>query len=264
MTTADLIRYLRLSVNVQLEDSTERDELYLKMSDEDLTLYLNLARTRAFADEDLSDFPEEYMYPLSILARRELYLALAIRHANYIDIGADDNNYLKKSQWFNHYMTLVNAMDGDWDKYLDEGGAGSNTLCSASTYLSNRYYTPYNYEKAKMPTLKAKIDSVEDSSIEISWKATYDRHLCYEIYVSTSPIADSYALTGEISPLAKKVSTITDPHKKRCRIVNCEKGATYYILVRLLDWTGRSAYSELTTIIPDDTDTLDDVEEVSL
>lgn len=30
-------------------------------------------------------------------------------------------------------MTLVNAMDGDWDKYLDEGGAGSNTLCSAST-----------------------------------------------------------------------------------------------------------------------------------
>ena len=46
--------------------------------------------------------------------------------------------------------------------------------------------------------------------------------------------------------------------------MNCEKGATYYILVRLLDWTGRSAYSELTAIIPDDTDTLDDVEEVSL
>ena len=58
MTTQDLIKYLRLNVSVVDPDSGESDKLYLKLTDDDLRLYLDMARTRAFYDESL-DFADD-------------------------------------------------------------------------------------------------------------------------------------------------------------------------------------------------------------
>ena len=246
MTTQDLIKYLRLNVSVVDPDSGESDKLYLKLTDDDLRLYLDMARTRAFYDESLDDFPEEFIYPLMLLAKKELYMALAIKHANYVEIGADDNNYLKKSQWFDHYMKLVENVDDDYQSYLDQGGAGSDTLSSANVYLANRYYTEYNYEKANLPYIKLKLDRVTENTIEVSWRHQCDRYLSVGVYISKHPIADTYKLSGsQISEISKQVATVKDPHVTKCRISGCETGVDYYVLATITDWTGRSVYNEL-------------------
>lgn len=266
LSTEDLIKYLRQSVNVVDPEADVRDELYLKMTDDDIRLCLDIARTKAFAGESLDDFPEEFIYALILVAKKELYLSLALRHANYIDIGADDNNYLKKSQWFDHYLKLAKLAEDEYNDYLDQGGAGGNEVYSASTYLSTRYYTNYNYEKAKLPYIRAKVDKVTENTIEVSWQYTTDRYFGVSVYVSKHSIKDLYELNGsQISELSTLVATVQDPHLSRCRIGGCESGTEYYILVTLTDWTGRTVFDEKrVTTMSEEEESPDDVVEATL
>lgn len=258
MTKEQLIKYLRLSVDILDPESQEKDSLYLKMSDEDILLCIDIARTHSFADESLDDFPEGYIYPLMLLAKKEFYLTLAIKHASYVDMMADDNNQLKKSQWFDHYMKLVANMDDAYNDYLDSGGAGGYTLTSANVTLPDLYYTNYNYENEPLPYIKARVDRVTQNSIEVSWKSTFNRFLCFKVYVSPSPL-DYYNTSETLPEEIKEVSTIKDPHIKRCRISGCSPNTTYYVIVTITDWAGRVVFSEVeaTTLldtIADNTD----------
>lgn len=247
MTKDDLLRYIKSSVDVaDPDDGTKKDSLYLKLSDEDLILYLNVARTRLFPNESLDDFPEAYVYPLMIVAKKELYLALALRHARQYDIGADDNNYLKRSQWYKHYMQLAENMDDDLQAYLDNGGAGGFLITSANTYLAQRYRSSYNYEKANLPYIKAKLDKVSENVIEVSWQYKIDRFDCVRVYVSNTPVADTYELSqSQISELSQQVALVKDPHLYRCRISGCSPETQYYVCVTITDWTGRTVFDEL-------------------
>ena len=109
MTVPQIIQFLRLNVNVQNPDGSEGvDSAYLSMTDEDILLYLNVVLTRDFADiPSLEYLPAQNVYPLVLLAKKELYYALAVASANEYDLGADNNNYLKRSQRFEHYMKLI-------------------------------------------------------------------------------------------------------------------------------------------------------------
>lgn len=266
LTTEDLIKYLRQSVNVVDPEDNVRDELYLKMTDDDIRLCLDIARTKTFAGESLDDFPEEFMYSLILIAKKELYLSLALRHANYVDIGADDNNYLKKSQWFDHYMKLAKLADDEYNDYLDQGGAGGNEVYSTSTYLNTRYYTNYNYEKAKLPYIKAKLDNVTENTIEVSWNYEIDRYFAVQVYVSKHSIKDLYELNGsQISEISTLVATVRDPHLSRCRISGCESGTDYYVLVTITDWAGRTVFDEKKVVTASDGgETSEDVVEATL
>lgn len=121
MTVEQMIQFLRLSVYVQDKDKVVTvDEQYLCMTDEDLLLYLNLALSRNFSDvPSLEYLPEDAVYPIILLAKKELYYTLAVKEAPLYDIGADNNNYLKRSQRFDHYMKLIAQVDSEYDDWIE-------------------------------------------------------------------------------------------------------------------------------------------------
>ena len=245
ITTDKLVKYLRDNIDIRLPDEDVKDELYLKMSDDDILLYIEMAHSRGFADYDIGD--SEIQYALMLLSKKELYMGLALRHAAWYDIGADDNNYLKRSQWFTHYMQLATQADKDYLDYLEnEGIGGLNGVYAANTYLANRYYTDYNWEKAKLPTVRVKLDRATENALEISWRTTQDRYDYVQVWVSTLPIADLYVLDkDQVSELAKRVAKVSDPHITHCRINGCEPDTTYYVMVDITDWTGRTVFKEI-------------------
>lgn len=246
MTKSDLIRYLRISVDVVEPESKVKDDLYLKLSDDDLLLYIDTARTRAYPGETLDDFPEAYIYPLMLLAKKELYLALAIRHARFVDLKADDYNEMKKSQWFTHYMDLAGMMETSYLNYLDYGGDGTGTMYSASTYLSTRYYTSYNHEKAVQPYLKVRVDKVTEDTIEVSWDWDADRLLCFKVFLSTVPVVEYHDLEQtQIEEISREIAVIRDPHLCKCRIRGCTPGTDYYVVVTVTDWSWITTYKEV-------------------
>ena len=59
----ELVKILRSSVNVQYEDGT--DPAYLKMSDDDIKLFIKLGISRAYPKiEDFDELPSGSEYPV--------------------------------------------------------------------------------------------------------------------------------------------------------------------------------------------------------
>ena len=141
MNKAELVRYLRLNVNIQNADVT--DTAYLSMTDEDIELYLNVVVTRDFPQVlSLDLLPQEDIYPVVLLAKKELYFTLASKDAPLIDLTADNNNQIKRGQRFEHYMKLIAAIDDEYNQYIEDGGAGArNTLTSYDVLIPDRYAT---------------------------------------------------------------------------------------------------------------------------
>ena len=105
LTVEEIVKTLRNAVNVQYEESEVIDPAYLAMTDEDLMLFIKLAVSRAYPSvTTLSDLPEGSEYPIVLLAKIALYTKLAVLKADKVDMGADNNNYLKQDQRFQHYM----------------------------------------------------------------------------------------------------------------------------------------------------------------
>lgn len=231
MTKAELVRYLRLNVNIQNAEVT--DTYYLSMSDEDIELYLNIVLTRDFPQiPSLDLIPSEDIYPIVLLAKKELYYALASLDAPFVDLTADNNNQIKRAQRFEHYMKLIAAVDGEYDKYIEDGGAGThNTLTSYDVLISDRYATKRNYEKGRVPALSLRVVGVTDTSIEIVWSVKLSRFQKYEVYISEEQIYDEFAITDKISPEAKLVAKILDVHQNKCRIEGLIPDTVYHIMV---------------------------------
>ena len=105
LTVKDLISILRSSVNVQSTEAEVIDPAYLAMTDDDIELFIKLGVSRAYPDvTDLADLPDGSEYPITLLAKIELYTKLAVLKADKVDMGADNNNYLKQDQRFKHYI----------------------------------------------------------------------------------------------------------------------------------------------------------------
>lgn len=250
MTTAKLIKYLRLNVNVQMPESVV-DSAYLAMSDEDLLLYMDIALTRDFPKvPSLEYLPNADVYPLILLTKKELYYALATKDAPKFDLGADNNNYLKQAQRFEHYMKLVAQVDKEYSDYLENGGAGSNTLTSYDVTLSDRHNTRRNYEKGVAPALSLYVDSVTQTAVELSWDVQMSRFLRYRVYFSTSEIVDLHNVSNHIRPEARLMVEITDFHQKQCRIEGLSPSSTYYFAVEATDRSQLKDYAETVVTTP--------------
>lgn len=235
MTKAELIKYLRTNVNIDNADVTDTD--YLAMSDEDISLYLSIVLTRDFPQVSSLDLiPQEDIYPVVLLAKKELYYTLASKEAPLIDLTADNNNQIKRSQRFSHYMTLIEAVDKEYNQYIEDGGAGTrNTLTSYDVLISDRYATRRNYEKGLVPTLSLHISDVTDTTIELSWSVRLSRFKKYEVYISDEQIYDEYSIHEPVSSKAKLVATIRDVHHNRCRIEGLSPDTVYHIMVSVTD-----------------------------
>lgn len=246
MTKAQLIQYLRSNVNIQM--GNVKDTTYLSMTDEDIELYLNIALTRDFPQVPSLDLlPSECVYPLILLSKKELFYALAIKDAPLIDMSADNNNQLKRSQRFEHYMKLIEAVDKEYNQYNEDGGAGTrNTLTSYDVLIPDRYNTRRNYEKGVVPTLSLYIEEVTDTTIEISWSVRLSRFSNYKVYVSQNPILDEYNLKNPVAEDAKLVATILNVHQNRCRIEGLNPNSVYTIMVSATERSSLTGRAEIT------------------
>ena len=253
MTTEQLVNYLRSVVNIQNEDV--QDSVYLSMSDEDILLYLNIALTNYPDIPSLQNLPNEYVYPIILLAKKELYYALAVKDAPLYDLGADNNNYLKRSQRFDHYMKLVQQTDSEYNDYLDNGGAGGNTLASYNVLLSNRYATKFNYENGVIPALTLYTDEVTKDSISISWRAKMlGNFYRYRVFISKEPVLDIYKSARDKIDYSKVLDSIEikDVHQCKARFSGLEAG-TYYITLSCSLLSNLTGYAEMqTTILAED------------
>lgn len=243
MTVADIINFLRLNVKVQ--NSEVNDPQFLNMTDADLTLYLEVVKTRDFAKyPTLDSLPQECIYPLVLLAKKELYFALASSNAPLFDLVADNNNQLKRSDRFKHYMSLIAQVDSEYKQYVSDGGAGHNTLTSFDVLLSNRYYTKRNHELGYVPVLSLYVDSFSSTTIELSWEMQVSMFLSSKVYISTSKIYDEY-LPEKINPNAQLVATYQDNHITQCRLTGLVPNTLYYILLVVTDKTTLKGYREV-------------------
>lgn len=248
MTVEQMIQFLRLSVYVQDKDKVvEQDPQYLCMTDEDLLLYLNLAMSRNYSDTPaLKYLPEDALYGVIILAKKELYYTLAVKEAPLFDMGADNNNYLKRSQRFDHYMKLIVQADKEYEDWLENGGEdGLGTVKSYSVTLSDRYGTRYNYENAAVPKVILYVGTITEDSIEFWWNVkNISRFYRYKVYVSKEPIVDLYNLKTHIAEGAKLVAEIKDIHQVHCRVTGLEQKTVYYIAIQAVNMASLCGYAQ--------------------
>lgn len=255
LTVDELVKTLRSSVNVQQEESEVIDPAYLAMSDEDLMLFIKLAVSRAYPSvTDLSDLPEGSEYPIMLLAKIELYTKLAITRADKVDMGVDNNNYLKMSQRFAHYMSLVQSAKDQYDDWLENEGQGEVT--THDVLLDSRHYTRRNYEKQVTPKVKVSVDSVTADSVEFHWKVSNTSHFArYEVYVSTSPIVDMFkdgsSYKDKVSDSAKQVLSTGDIRNASKRVSNLTSDTPYYVAVLSIERNQVWGYNEVSfTTLP--------------
>ena len=245
MTVEEMVKYLRMNVSIQDPSITTSDSAYLSMSDDDIKLYITTVMTRNFPEILSLDYlPPENIYPLMLLSKKELYYTLAIKEAPMYDIGADNNNYLKRSQRFEHYMKLIEQVDKEYQEYLDNGGAGANTLASFDVRLNNRYATKRNYEKGAVPAPLLYIVSISETSVEIEWKVKVEHFGGYKVYISKQPIVDLFTFPNHIVEGAKMLREIKNVHQSRCRIEGLEPNTSYYVAVAVAELSTLEGYAQ--------------------
>lgn len=256
LTIDELVKLLRDSVNVQnstlpildengepiLDDEGNKqygvvDKAYLDMTDEDLILYIKLGCSRAFQDiTDLVDLEAGSEYPILTLAKIELYMKLATIKANDIDLTADNNNQLKQSQRFAHYMKLVAELKDLYNTWLENESISNNEVNSYNVLLHNRHYTKRNYELAPTPKVKISLDNITNDCVEFSWTLTNTSHFGrYKVYISENPIMDMYKEGTKAEDKINKdvllIKNTTDIRNTTHRINGLKPETLYYIAV---------------------------------
>lgn len=248
MTTTEIIQYIRLSTGIPNEGGA-----VLSMTDEEILLYLNVVLTRDFSDvPSLEYLPASGLYPLTLLCKKELYWALAVRVSSKYDLGADNNNYLKRSQMFDHYKDLAEQASKEYQDYLDSGGGlsedgvGANTLSSFDVLLPNRYYTGRYYNKGKAPAPVLYLDSVSEESAELHWKNGARKFAWCNVYLSENRIVDMYQIgTNKIVDKSTIVHHFIDSRQNTLRLEGLKPNTDYYVAIEVVDLSSLIGYSEV-------------------
>lgn len=269
LTVEELVKILRSSVNVQVpveegSEETINDPAYLTMTDDDITLFIKLGVSRAYPKvTDLAELPSGSEYPITLLAKIELYLKLAVVKADKVDMGVDNNNYIKQDQRFKHYMALVAEAREQYDSWLDNEGQGE--VSSYDVLLSNRHYTQRNFEKQVTPKVSLRIDQVTSDSVDFHWGVTNTSHFGrFKVYISKQPIVDMFkdgaTYDKKIDGEAKLLVSTQNIRNTYHRVSNLESGTTYYVAVISIERNQVFGYSETSfdTLVE-----LEDEEEVS-
>ena len=258
MTVEQRIKTLRLSVHVQDSGSTELDPKYLAMTDEEIQGFLELCLLRNYPDIPSLDYtPNDAVYGLILLAKKELFYSLAVLSAPLYDMNADNNNSLSRSQRFDHYMKLIEQADKEYEDWLDNGGSDGGTVTTYNVVVANRYFTRYNYENAPTPKVILYTGEITSDSVEIQWTTkNVGRFKHYKVYASKEPIVDLYNTDRVVSSDAKEVFSTEDIHKNMCRVDGFDPDTIYHIAVEVASLSGVKGYFEIAvqTLESPDTD----------
>ena len=245
----ELVKILRSSVNVQSEDSEVIDPAYLSMTDDDIKLFIKLGVTRAYPNvTDLASLPSGSEYPIVLLAKIELYLKLAVIKADKVDMGADNNNYLKQDQRFQHYMKLVEESRAEYESWLDNEGQGE--VSSYDVLLSSRHYSNRNFEKQVTPRVSLSVDQVTSDEVNYHFDVTNTSHFGrFKAYISKNPVVDIHnegsTYDSKVNESAKLILSTGNIRNTFHKIGNLEPNTTYYIAVFSIERNQVFGYSEI-------------------
>lgn len=273
LSVKELVKLLRMSVNVEipvpqvdeegnpvLDDEGNpvyvniTDSNYLSMTDDDLILYLKLGVTRFLPEaESLDDLPGGSEFPVVLLAKIELYSALAVQRAEKVDMGVDNNTYLKQSQKFDHYMKLIEDARDQYKHWLENEGEdllGTNTVTTFDVLLSKRHYSQRNYEKQPAPKVKIKVYDVTADTVEFAWSVTGTSHFArFKVYFSKDTIIDQFSdgntYADRIKLGAKCLVSTTDIRKTTHRVTGLLPDTDYHIAVVSLEKNSVYGYAEV-------------------
>lgn len=253
MTKAVLLTYLRQSVSVAVPTeigTTTTDPAYLAMTDEQLALCLEMARTRNYSSQitSLDSVPDLYLYPLVLLAKKELYFTLASATAPEYDLGAD-GAYIKKDVRFNHYMSLISLCDKEYTEYLTNGGDEGMLKSFDTVTVASRNGTMRNFALSSSLSIDVAIDTLTESMVELSLFHTLSNFAKMNVYISENPIVDKYA-ENKISESAHIVRSIFDPTVETIRIPDLTPSKEYYLAFVVYNRAGKATYKELNFTTP--------------
>lgn len=241
----DLVKYLRQSVIVQDPNGINNDPEFLEMSDEDLKDILQFSLYK-LGTYSIDDVPEKLIYPLILVAKKELYSILAVKNSPMVTIGVGETA-IKYENRFEHYLKLIKQVEEEYNIYTTQNQFAE----SGEVILNNRYYSKRNYDLSTPPSVKLKLDNVDKNFAEISWEVeNIDKFHSYKIYLDTQSILDKYS-TYKISSTAVCLDTIYDIHNTMYRVENLTSNTKYYVLVVVQNRNGLKGYSEIefTTLI---------------
>jgi hypothetical protein len=238
-----LISYLRASLG------KSSDVASLALTNEDMVLYMNVVLTRDFPQIlSLDLIPNEAVYPLVLLTKKEIYFTLATNSASDVSMEAEGAS-LSKSDRFKHYMTLIAKVDEEYDKFIEDGGAGGvgNTLTAYDVLLPDRFYTPRNTLLAPDPKIVLAVDAVRATEADLSWTAPVTHFFSNRVYVHTAQIWDEYALIGsELNKEAQLVATLLNAKQHNLRLTGLLPNTLYHVLLLVTLTNGNRGYAETT------------------
>lgn len=256
MKVQNMIRYIRLNIDVaDPDDECCTDRAYLELSDDDIRLYLDVCLTRDFASvPSLELLPRSCVYPLLLLVKKELYYSFAVYHAPEVDMNADMNNSLRRSQRFEHYMELIKQVDAEYQDWLENGGSssedgvGNNTLTTFDVTLPNtRYFTKSYHQKGVAPSPQVAVHDFTDTTVDLVWVSKARQFAWCNVYVSKNPLYDPFKDgRNKIVDAEKHLYYHTmDSRQNTIRLTGLDPSTTYYVVVEVVDKSGLTGYSNV-------------------
>lgn len=237
LSLEDMVTLLRSSVAIQYKESEIIDDKYLAMTDEEIILFIKWGVSRAFPEvSSLSELEEGSEYPILLLAKVELYHKLAILRSEKVDLGADNNNYIKNSQRFDHYTKLANYALQEYNDWLENESLGANAVSSYNVLLSKRHYSNRNYEYMQTPKVHITIDNILLDSVDFHWSVKGTSHFArYRVYISENPIIDKFKdgakAEDKVNSDAIKVKSTSNIRDNFHRIDGLKENTEYHIAV---------------------------------
>lgn len=250
----DLIKLLRSMVNIENVDY--EDEAFLKMSDEDIEMYLKFGMYRIFpSSDDFSDLPSGAEYPIVLVSKKELYLKLAVTEAPLYNITADNNNQLQRSQRFDHYMKLAENAQSEYEDWEDNNGlvdpnTGIAGVQAYDSYITKRHYESRNIRLSPAPIVRVNVVNIYSDSLELKWKSFNNDHFGkFLVYLSEKPIVDVFKKGSKaednINEGAIKVYSTFDFNDNATRIDSLKPETLYYIAVFSIERNQKFGYKEV-------------------
>jgi hypothetical protein len=243
MELQTIIDLIRQSCFIDDPKITE-DSQYLALEDKDIEIIVRLAQSRVSSYKT-----EDPLYPIVLHSKREIYSRLAVKYANDIDLKGNAGT-LYKEQKFNHYKSLVEQLETEWDNFLKQEEANtdvSNTdlysgLAQGEVFLKNNYFSLRNVEYANKPLIGLVVDNVYDTYVEMTWQLKrINRFSKYLVYLSEKPIIDPY--TNEIR--GNLMFTTNDIHRNKLRLNDLKPNTLYHLAVIVQEQNGLKGYDEV-------------------
>lgn len=236
-----IIKLLRDSIEGQ-DKNILNDPAYV-FSDEDLESILKLVTPFHNPLYTIETIPDDEVYFVVLLAKKEVYYRLASSSAPFYPLEADGGG-LKKNVRFDHYLELIKLVNDEYNLLYSEFKA-NKPIQVGDIYLNKKRYLSKLYNNVDAPTIYLTLDYKGDTFINVSWSKSSSQYFAYyDLYISETPIIDEYS-DNIISEDAQLVKRFYDIHRTKYRISNLTQGKSYYVAIVVVDTFNLMGFSEL-------------------